>query len=1100
MQAALARHDALLREAIEGHGGYVFKTVGDAFCAAFPTAPQAVGAALEAQRALRQAQWDGAGPIKVRMALHTGAAEVRDGDYFGQPLNRVARLLSTGYGEQILLSLATQQLVREDLPPDTDLKDLGEGGLKDLVRSEHVYQLVAPGLPADFPPLKSLDTRYVEPDATGRRIENPYKGLRAFHQEDASDFFGREELTEQLLGRMAEQVHLSRFLAVVGPSGSGKSSVVRAGLVPALRQGKLAGSERWLIVEMLPGSHPLEELDAVLLSIAANPPATLMELLEGDERGLIRAAKRVLPQDETVELALIIDQFEEVFTLVEDEPARVHFLESLHAAITNPRSRIRVIITLRADFYDRPLLYPDPGDLIRRRTEVVLPLSAEELERAIVRPAQKVGVAVERELVAAIIKDVGEQPGSLPLLQYALTELFERRVGRTMTLGAYRESGGVLGALGKRAEETYLGLAEGEQEAARQLFLRLVTLGEGVEDTRRRVRRAELEAVSGNTLAIERVIIEFGRYRLLTFDRDSVTRGATVEVAHEALIRTWDRLREWLEASRERLRVQRQLLLAAADWTASGHDPSYLASGVRLSQFETLAVEKDPALAVALTGEERAYVQASVTRREGERSAREQQRRRVMLGLVGGMVLTLILAAFAVVQSVQANDQRNVAVVEANARATAEAQSEVRRKEAEEQQRLAFSRELAAKSRSNLSINPNLSLLLAIEAAKAAQTEEAEDALRSALIETQPHAVLRYPPGSAVTSAAFNSTGEWVATTSDSNITRVWEVSERTGNSGNVVAELSPPDETPGGSANDLEKGVVFRPDGKQVAVISSDRVRVWDVETHSVVMELTGHIRDVNSAAFSPDGERIVTAGSDKTARVWDVKTGQTLLSLTGHTDRVNDAAFSPDGERIVTAGADDTARLWDAGTGQPIRELRGHTDGVNSAAFSTDGERIVTAGNEGTTRVWDASTGRSLRELQGHAGAVTGAAFSPDGKLVVTGGVDNTTRVWDVDAGETVAQIVGAKIAPSSAAMAQLGPPRMSDVAFSPDDKRVLLVTAGGDVAARIYPWQLFTPLDRLISIALPLAPRQLSCEERQTYLREEGACGEPTGTPTP
>jgi hypothetical protein len=262
------------------------------------------------------------------MALHTGVAEVRDNDYFGLPLNRVARLLSTGYGGQVLLSLATQQLVRDHLPEGVALKDLGEGGLKDLVKSEHIYQIIAPDLPADFPPLKSVDTQYLEPgvgvgagaggsDGTGVRVHNPYKGLRAFQETDAPDFFGREALTERLLMRMNEDVPLTRFLAVVGPSGSGKSSLVRAGLVPALRRGGVrgvAGSNRWLVVEVLPGAHPLEELDAVLCNIAANPPATLMELLKDDERGLIRAVKRVLPRDESVELVLVIDQFEESHT------------------------------------------------------------------------------------------------------------------------------------------------------------------------------------------------------------------------------------------------------------------------------------------------------------------------------------------------------------------------------------------------------------------------------------------------------------------------------------------------------------------------------------------------------------------------------------------------------------------------------------------------------------------------------------------------------------------------------------------------------------------------------------------------------------------
>ncbi len=329
-------------------------------------------------------------------------------------------------------------------------------------------------------------------EAIAPAVENPYKGLRAFQEADASDFFGREALTGHLLARMAEKSEFERFLAVVGPSGGGKSSVVRAGLIPALRRGALPGSQRWFVVEMIPGTNPLQELESALLRVAVNRPANLLERLREDDQGLLHAVQRLLPGGAETELVLVIDQFEEVFTLLEDEAARTHFLNSLRAAVTDPRSRLRLIITLRADFYDRPLLYSSLSEMVRQRTEVVVPLAPEELQHAIAGPARRVGLFLEPDLVAAIIHDVGEQPGALPLLQYALTELFERRKGRTLTLEAYHASGGVLGALARRADEIYTELNAAEQEAARQLFLRLVTLGEGTEDTRRRVHLSEI--------------------------------------------------------------------------------------------------------------------------------------------------------------------------------------------------------------------------------------------------------------------------------------------------------------------------------------------------------------------------------------------------------------------------------------------------------------------------------------------------------------------------------------------------------------------------------------------------------------------------------
>ncbi len=319
---------------------------------------------------------------------------------------------------------------------------------------------------------------------------NPYKGLRAFQEADAPDFFGRAALAERLVARLAAPG--PGFLAVVGPSGSGKSSVVRAGLVPALRQGAMPP----VVANLVPGAQPWEELEAALLRVAVNPPASLREQLLADERGLLRAVKRVLPDDPAAWLLLVIDQFEEVFTLVADEALRADFLDSLAVAVAEPRSPLRVVVTLRADFYDRPLVYASYARLLGERTEVVGPLAPAELHEAIAGPAARAGLALEPGLAPTIIQDVGEQPGTLPLLQYALTELFERRAGRQLTLAAYRASGGVLGALGRRAEAIYSGLPAPEQETARQLFLRLVTLGEGTEDTRRRAHLAELTSLA----------------------------------------------------------------------------------------------------------------------------------------------------------------------------------------------------------------------------------------------------------------------------------------------------------------------------------------------------------------------------------------------------------------------------------------------------------------------------------------------------------------------------------------------------------------------------------------------------------------------------
>jgi ABC-type sugar transport system substrate-binding protein/DNA-binding CsgD family transcriptional regulator len=474
---------------------------------------------------------------------------------------------------------------------------------------------------------------------------NPYKGLRAFQAADAHDFFGREALIERLVKRLSEVGDFSRFLAIIGPSGSGKSSLVKAGLIPALWRGGLPGSEKWFVVEMLPGARPLDELEVALTRVAANQTGSFHEQLSRDQFGLLRAAGLILPDDGS-ELVLVIDQFEEVFTLVEDEAARVHVLSLLHTAVTEPRSRVRVVVTLRADFYDRPLQYPEFGELIRSRMETVLPLSAKGLERAIVAPAEQVGVRFEEGLVTSIVAEMNYQTGALPLLQYALTELFEQREGRVLTQAAYQQIGGAVGALAKRVDQLYSELNPEGQELAQQIFLRLVTLGEGVEDTRRRVTRSELLGLSANSDLADEIIDTFAEYRLLSLDHDPSTRLPIVEVAHEAILREWERLRSWLNANREDIRLQRQLAAQAAEWNAAGQESSFLLRGTRLDTFKKWAGESH----LTLTEAERDFLNASVAEQvrqadtEAERQAREVRLERRSQTFLRGLVAVLLLA------------------------------------------------------------------------------------------------------------------------------------------------------------------------------------------------------------------------------------------------------------------------------------------------------------------------------------------------------------------------------------------------------------------------------------------------------------------------
>jgi ABC-type glycerol-3-phosphate transport system substrate-binding protein len=320
----------------------------------------------------------------------------------------------------------------------------------------------------------------------------------------------------------------------------------------------------------------------------------------------------VLP-DPDAELLIVLDQLEEVFTLVDDDDERSRVLESVRAAVEAPGSRVRVVATLRADFFDQPLSVRGFGDLLAERTEAITPMSPEQLERAIAGPAEHVGLEVEPGLIAAMVTDVADRPGALPLLEFALTELAERKEG-ALTLDAYRRIGGVLGALARRAEQIYGAADEAGRDAARQLFLRLVTLGEGTEDTRRRVRRSELDALEVDRGSMDAVIEAFGRYRLLSFDRDELTREPTVELAHEALIHAWTRLGDWINEAREDVRTHRRLVASANEWAGSGEEPSFLLTGSRLEGLASWVSETP----LALGRVERTFVDKSLAAHEAE--------------------------------------------------------------------------------------------------------------------------------------------------------------------------------------------------------------------------------------------------------------------------------------------------------------------------------------------------------------------------------------------------------------------------------------------------------------------------------------------------
>ena len=917
----------------------------------------------------------------------------------------------------------------------------------------------ASALAADY--WRALQLEVEESDVPEEAIYNPYKGLRAFQEADADDFFGREALTGQLLAHLAAPGAAGRFLAVVGPSGSGKSSVVKAGLVPALRKGALPGSDQWYIVETHPGASPLQELQLALMSISADPGADIGELLKLDETGLLRAVQATLPGKDS-QLLLVIDQFEELFILVEKEDYCNHYLEILRHAVSDGGGQVRVVFTLRADFYDRPLKHPAFGKLVEACTAVVLPLSNEELEQVIQHPAERVGTMLEKGLVQEIIKDVADQPGALPLLQYALTELFERRAGRMLTNQAYHSIGGVLGALGRRAEEVYSDLAPGGREVARQLFLRLVTLGEGAGDTRRQVQRSEVQSLFSKQISsLDQVVDAFGKARLLSFDHDPVSRAPTVEVAHEALLSEWRRLVEWLDQDRADIRMQRVLGNAANEWLISGHESSYLLRGSRLDQFEAWEETSN----MPLTHEEQEYLETSLAERrereamETERLAREAAAERRSRNFLRGLVAVMAVAAVvAIVLSIYAFNQQGLARSEADQRATQQAVAESEAKaratqqaiaEEEAQARgiaeeqaledrdraveaeqdaleqgeealhqaaigLASQAELQAKGRA-----PETSVLLALEAQENyPYTWQAERALGNAILNNRLRMVMQYD---------FTFQGvEWSSDGSKILIGGIkWDEEGK-----KIDANAHVLDASTGEELLRITEGTNmanWSPDERSILAFNEDDVivRVWDVESRTT--RLTLDENDIGGGLnmsyadwepWSPNGDRFLIFNTNGLVKIFDTHSGEVLQTLSGHEGelsgdqfrRVDQVMWSPKGDLVaVLSTAENIVVIYQAYSGEALYTIPlgfENSDGTRFGSWSPSGDRFVIRGWEGT-KVYETATGRQLLDLSVPQNFCVRVVWSADGSHILT--IDNpeSVTVWDAESGQELLRI---------------------------------------------------------------------------------------------
>ncbi|HWM75711.1 MAG TPA: BTAD domain-containing putative transcriptional regulator, partial [Nocardioides sp.] len=820
------------------------------------------------------------------------------------------------------------------------------------------------------------------------RGRNPYQGLRAFDESDAENYFGRATLVDDVLARLSGEGLRSRLVLLVGASGTGKSSAVRAGLLPRLRVGGAAGSEAWFVATMLPGGAPLKELAEGLRGIAVGHADGLAEQLAGVD-GIDRTLRSVVPEDG--QLLLVVDQFEELFTLSTEAEQRA-FLEALTHALTAPDSRLRVVATLRADYYDRPLGVQPFGALVQDATVTIPAMLPAEVEAAVVEPARRAGRTVERALAAELVGSLAPEPAALPALQFVLFELAERSPEGPLTLAAYRTLGGVEGAIAARAEELYRSLDDPDRQQVRSLFERLVVVGAEGEPTRRRASREELHVSA-------EIVDRWTAARLLTLDVHPQTRVPTVEVAHETLVREWPRLRQWVEHGRTDLIALGRLRESAAAWADLDREPSALLRGTALEAALDVAGRR-----AVLAPLEVEFVEASRVARDAERAeqaelirrqARTNRRLRLqMAGIAVALVVALVGGLVAVNQRQQAVRDRHIAVA----------------------------RELAAAADASILEDPERSILLALAAVDATRRydepvlPEALEALHRGVASSR---ILRSFPGVGGT-MDWSSDGRLFVTegTEDSGIVDI-----RDAETGETVQAFQ-------GDAIDLNDAVFSR-DGRRVITTGDEgAIRVWDIGTGRKLREVTvGSEGDAWGPSGSPDGRLVAGAWPDgNKVRVFPVAGGEPWVF---RAEGPIDTAFSPDGRRLaVTAVHADTVHVLDVRTRRQLLAIRVPGVGESDVSWSPDGRWLATGGAEGGG-VYDARTGRLRLVLQGHTGLVNGVDWSPDGDLLATASNDGTARVFALE-GRTSREV--ARLA------AQDMRNGVRSVAFSPDGTELM------------------------------------------------------------